>query len=555
MPSAVIGALRVNLGMDSAHFERGARRVSTLQRSLDRGFANLRNRVLGYFAAYAGIRAISNLVSESFELIDSQAKLARQLGGTVAGVQALSHAADLAGVDAATLSSAMGRFNQVLGEVARTGSGPAAAALERLGFTVDDLIGMDVDDRFAAIADRIRDMGLNSQQTADVLRQLGVRQSEVFNLIAEGGDAIRSAREEVEGFGIAISDVDAARVEEANDAWTRIKGVFTGIGNQIAVRLSPLLTAVANGFGDAARGSQGFGDIITSVITGALRVVGFFLDMWHNVRIAIAAAGVAAQGVITTWERVKAFFGTGEPNAVPMEQGRLDMLQHELQTLVDNYPSAGIQTIIDQINEINAGVRGLPTTFVPPGAPLPPSEDETETARRTAQEIVEYAKWKADEEVRINREAQEQMIADRQMAVSTIAGIFGSLAQLFENGNERQAKIAKAFAIMEAGINTAQGITKALAGPFPFLNAAAVAAAGAAQIAAIRRASPGHASVAPVGGGPSGGAEGEGAGGVPRQGITIHLHGETQSTSSVRDLIRSIDRQLIDMNSPVRLLT
>lgn len=91
--------------------------------------------------------------------------------------------------------------------------------------------------------------------------------------------------------------------------------------------------------------------------------------------------------------------------------------------------------------------------------------------------------------------ASQQNLADT--AFGAVGQLTGGLSQLFKDN--------KAFAIANAVVNTAEGVTKALAqgGIFGFIGAAGVAAAGAAQIAAIASASPGSASAPSVGAGSS----------------------------------------------------
>ena len=57
---------------------------------------------------------------------------------------------------------------------------------------------------------------------------------------------------ESELLGLSMSRVDAAQIEAANDSITRAQGVFEGIGNQIAVSLSPLVSELAANFYQSA---------------------------------------------------------------------------------------------------------------------------------------------------------------------------------------------------------------------------------------------------------------------------------------------------------------
>lgn len=87
-----------------------------------------------------------------------------------------------------------------------------------------------------------------------------------------------------------------------------------------------------------------------------------------------------------------------------------------------------------------------------------------------------------------NAAVMRSMAGAANSTLGAMGQISGALAQAFE-GN-------KAFAVANAIINTAEGVTKALAqgGMFAFPIAAALAVAGAAQVATILSASPGGGS-------------------------------------------------------------
>jgi hypothetical protein len=131
---------------------------------------------------------------------------------------------------------------------------------------------MDVDERFAAIADAMRRAGMSSQQMSYHLRQLGIRQSSVINLLQGGGDEIRRSRQAVEDFGVAVSDIDAAAIERANDALSDIGRVIEGIGNRLAVTVAPMLERMAVRFTDLAREGGAVRTAIDRLVEGFARL-------------------------------------------------------------------------------------------------------------------------------------------------------------------------------------------------------------------------------------------------------------------------------------------
>lgn len=268
MASATIGALRVILSADTVAFAAGLKKADRDADAFSKKLTAAFSRIGAAIVAVAGPLAVGRFVSASMQAIDAQAKLADRVGASVVAIQTLEHAASLAGVSQEQLAKALELLNARLGEAARTGAGPAAEALERLGLSAQELASMDADERIAALADRMKELGLTASQMGDTLRQMGIRSAEVINLLQEGAPAIAAARRDVEEFGIAVSDIDAAQVEAANDAWDRAKTSLTGLWNQLAVFVAPAIETVANLLTSAITQVQKLGTVAEAVAEG-----------------------------------------------------------------------------------------------------------------------------------------------------------------------------------------------------------------------------------------------------------------------------------------------
>lgn len=248
---STIGALRVVIGADTTGLQRGLR-------DTNKGMAGLRRAIVPTVAAVAALGAAFTAVAATMygmaraemNVIDSQAKLARSIGGTVTGLRAMKMAAEDNGIDG--LESSLNRMNRRLGAVEMAG-GPAAATVERLGLNIKDLAQMDIDERLASIADSIRDSGISAQEAARHLQQLGFQQAEATTFFMQGGDAIREARDRVEDFGLAVSMISAAQIEEANTQLSRMQTIAQGLRTQLAVRLAPTLLEISSRFANVAQ--------------------------------------------------------------------------------------------------------------------------------------------------------------------------------------------------------------------------------------------------------------------------------------------------------------
>jgi hypothetical protein len=97
-------------------------------------------------------------------------------------------------------------------------------------------------------------------------------------------------------------------------------------------------------------------------------------------------------------------------------------------------------------------------------------------------------------------------------------------------------------------MNVAEGITKSLSLPFPlnWVQAAAVAASGLAQINAIKSANPGGGASVPSVNGAAGGAAASEPASKPQQMLTLNLAPGRYSRDEVAGLIGQINEAVQD---------
>jgi hypothetical protein len=293
---AAVASLLVQIGADISGLQEGGKQASKSMQDLGKHARELGNKMaaLGAAAVAAGAAMVAGLTKAGIESIDTQAKLARSIGGTIDGLRGLQIALGDAGVNNEVLASAMQKLNQRLGEAQR-GTGEGKKALDMLGLSAAALASMDVDQRIATISDRITTLGLSSSQTADVLRNLGIRSGEMVDALRSGGDAIRAARQEVDDFGLSVSAIDAAKVEAANDAMERIGRVTEGIQNQLAIAFAPMLQELADRFNNLAKENKGFGEQATQVAEMIATGFGKVLDVLRGLHVVLKGLQLVAE--------------------------------------------------------------------------------------------------------------------------------------------------------------------------------------------------------------------------------------------------------------------
>lgn len=564
--------------------------TADLDRALDRATSRLR-RFAGPAGIAAAVGALTLLTRNSMQAIDANAKLAQAVGGTTAAMQALQRAGTRAGVQQSELASAATRLNQRLGEVIATGKG-ADDTFKALGLTAQELAGMDVDQRFAAISDAMRRAGMSSQEMSYHLRQLGIRQSSMITLLQQGSGEIDKSREAIDRLGVAISEIDARKVEEANDAIAEVKRAFEGLGNVLATRFAPAIAVAAQGIAnmvgafnrlirpqrDARDAQFDFLDELARTSGVAANAEGGLAAYREEANRTAEAARQAAEaqdrlnraldaapgpGVLLSApqlprEGIEAFlddpdsFGMPPPRPRPGAPPRPSRLAPTRSPVprgrgVDDFPMdpvAGIgggAAVADQMAErLQALVDGLRT------------EDEVIADwYQTSLSVLDDAlsrRMLTEEEYREQRERLEKEHQDRlnairgagdNTAMSNTKAVMEGMLGIVQAGGQRMIGAQKAISATLALINTWEGVSKALTLPWPqnFAVAARVLGQGMAAVQNIRSASAG-------GGGGSASLGGADASPVMRQNIIIDLVGEQFSRNTVRGLFDQINEGL-----------
>jgi hypothetical protein len=233
---SVGGNLVVNVGANTAGLAKGMSKAGGLVKGLASSLAGLGaglaagGALAGLAAGAAGAAKGMFEVGQAFGEIDAIAKSAQKFGITTEAMVGLQHAAELSGVSVEELDGAMKK-------AARNGT-----SLE-------------------AIADRIAATSDPTERANIAFKELGKSGQDLIPMLAGGGAAIRDMMAEGERLA-GFSGVDAAKVEEANDAISRMKLAFTGIARDLAIELAPAVEMIAVGVQKVGEwGRAAFGDV------------------------------------------------------------------------------------------------------------------------------------------------------------------------------------------------------------------------------------------------------------------------------------------------------
>lgn len=299
---AVIGTLAVSLTARSEQFVTGVSKAVDAVGRLTGSIPGLNalfsktGAVLGALAA-GGFAALARAQAQS---IDQTAKLADRIGTTTEELVGLQHAGELAGGGAEQVNAALQKLSKGLGEAAE-GSGSAKDGLAKLGLSIDALLGKDPAEQFRVIAEGISHLSTQEEKAAAATDLFGKAGGELVNVLELGRAGLDAMQKDAEKLGLTFSRVDAAKVEAANDALTRVHGVIQGVLTSAVIELAPYVEAIANKFTDWATEGEGAGAKVVSAIEWVVRAVQKIGAAWQ---VVMGVVRIAAGGIVTAVGKV-----------------------------------------------------------------------------------------------------------------------------------------------------------------------------------------------------------------------------------------------------------
>lgn len=245
--------------------------------------------------------ATLKLAKDGLNAVSAQNKLAKSLNTTYDSVTQLNKAFRDAGVE--NYEQGLMRLNRRLG-ASQLGRGAAMKSVKELGLDVKALLDMNAADRLATIADRVKAVSKNVQQAQWYMFELGFQQKEVAEMFLKGGDAIREAETYVQRMGLAMSDLDATKVEMAADSFADIGDGSKAASQHIALAFTPAIFAANNAILDLVEDMGGIEDVSDRLAQAGVDAFASMANAADGFRRVVMVVGQAVGGVAAAWDQV-----------------------------------------------------------------------------------------------------------------------------------------------------------------------------------------------------------------------------------------------------------
>jgi hypothetical protein len=240
---ANISTLTVSLVADTAKFSNGLKKS---KRDASK-FASGITKAFKLAAVGVGLLggALIGLTVASLKLVDQQRKTARTLGTTQAIFAGLSLAAGIAGVSTESFTKALKRQSKSIVD-ANDGLQTQARAFKRLNLDTQALIKLPVEEQFKKITTALGTVENATLKVAIASDIFGAKNADLINILDLGADGLDRYIQKAKELGVALTEDQTKAIENANDSVLIFKTSLTGLGNQLAARFAPLISAGAD---------------------------------------------------------------------------------------------------------------------------------------------------------------------------------------------------------------------------------------------------------------------------------------------------------------------
>jgi hypothetical protein len=231
--SAVIGALRVILGLDSADFESGVKRATQKTNEIDSAMSKVGKVIAGAFT----VGAVVNFGEKIFDAASRIHDMSAAVGFSAEAFQRNKFAVEQSGGSVETFSRAAQKLNAALGD----GNKSTVAALKAAGLEFESIRNMKPEQAWTAVTNAVGKIE-DPLTRAHVAQELfGKGAVELLPGMIEGYEKIGKA-------ATVMSDDTVDRLEAAQDAWDKFGDKVTIVSGEALGGLMKATEAAASGF-------------------------------------------------------------------------------------------------------------------------------------------------------------------------------------------------------------------------------------------------------------------------------------------------------------------
>ena len=302
-----VGAIVSQLKLDKSGWDSSVKSVKTDQDTLGNKIAanGPKFTAMGKAMTIAGaaiVGSVGLMITKFVDAGDWIDKMTYRTGFSATALSELAYAADICGASLNDIEKGVKRMASSIMD-ANDGLETSVRAFETMGLSIEDLMELDPEEQFLAIAEaigEIEDPTMRAALAQDVFGRAGTT---LLPLMAQGKDGLKDLREEAHRLGIVFDKETAKAAADLQDAQTDLTASMKGVTFAIASGLVPALIPLVKKITDTItkvsawmKENPKLTETIAKVtlgIGGLMTVLGPFLMVLPGIAAALGAGGVA----------------------------------------------------------------------------------------------------------------------------------------------------------------------------------------------------------------------------------------------------------------------
>ena len=260
----------INVNANTAKAKAGLAGIADKMKAVGRGAT-----VAGGLITGLGVASVTQFATMG----DEVQKMALRTGFSTEALSELRVAADLSGSSLKGMETGIRRMSKVIVD-AKDGLAESKDALDRMGVSVDDLMGKSPEVQFEILTMALADMSDKTEQVATAQEVFGRAGTALLPMMAEGAAGLEAMKQKAHEMGVVFDQEAADKAARLADSFTTLKGSVQGVMLAIAEQLAPVITDVAEKVGTAISKISAWTDAnpgLTQVIVLVSAAVGGFL--------------------------------------------------------------------------------------------------------------------------------------------------------------------------------------------------------------------------------------------------------------------------------------
>jgi hypothetical protein len=387
MAQSVIGALRVNLGLDAAQFQRGARQAEGIASRLGRQMQQMGAAIS---VVGAGIAAA---IGSQVRAASDMGRMAAIANTSVEQFQRWAAATGSVGIEAGRLSDILKDVSDRVGDFLTTGGGPMADFFENVaplvGVTAEQFRNLSGADALQLYVDSLEAANLSQNEMVFYLEAMASDASALIPLLRNGGAEIGRLGDAAERAGGIMSAETVAGARAFTEELRQTGIAVRGIVQQIMAALLPAMVAVAEIVRTAAASFANMTPATQTFIAGvsaAVVVIGPLLIAVGTLTRAMAALRLASFAALGPWGVLAALVATAA-------------------AAFTRFGSAAdpVEGTLDSVREAQDELNRALGVFAETGAPAAQEEAVTLARRLEAEALAALSAAQAHREVMLAR--------------------------------------------------------------------------------------------------------------------------------------------------------